>query len=241
MPIARWEPARKQKQQITTRTDRVLSYLFCSTSQSRSGRILGHSTGCLDTLARRQGSSRLCVKATKKFINSPGQVVTEALDGLVACTPFLRRLDGYPHVRPNKWHKITAHFACLFARARRCCGGSAKALPSHDESYVLVLLQVKVVYDDSCNDRSKVVAVIAGAASILAGLAAVCTSKFATGATSLATTGPTLPALTQYWDRTTPVFSRSCAIWCYLNRTPVALLKGARPICDCGHRRRRRS
>ena len=33
------------------------------------------------------------------FVNGLQDVVTESLDGLVAATPHLRRLDGYPGVR----------------------------------------------------------------------------------------------------------------------------------------------
>lgn len=35
----------------------------------------------------------------KKLINDPKHVVLEAIDGLVAAVPHLRRLDGYPGVR----------------------------------------------------------------------------------------------------------------------------------------------
>ncbi|GAB5368146.1 hypothetical protein AAMO2058_001293300 [Amorphochlora amoebiformis] len=34
-----------------------------------------------------------------KFVNNPDDIVTEALDGLVAAHPFLTRLDGYPEIK----------------------------------------------------------------------------------------------------------------------------------------------
>ena len=41
------------------------------------------------------------VTQQQHFVNSLQDVVAESLDGLVAATPHLRRLDGYPGVRHN--------------------------------------------------------------------------------------------------------------------------------------------
>ena len=45
------------------------------------------------------GSSPVAAPQHQHFVNGLQDVVTESLDGLVAATPHLRRLDGYPDVR----------------------------------------------------------------------------------------------------------------------------------------------
>jgi dihydroxyacetone kinase len=37
--------------------------------------------------------------SSKKLINEPGSVVTDAIDGFLATHPHLRRLDGFPDIK----------------------------------------------------------------------------------------------------------------------------------------------
>lgn len=56
--------------------------------------------------------------AAKKFLNSPKTAVVESLEGLVAATPYLERLDGFPGVsmivrQSRNDNIVNAHMLCL--------------------------------------------------------------------------------------------------------------------------------
>lgn len=83
--------------------DRAWSYLNCTISQSShaspSTRSRLGQTFQGRASVHRYGDVR--AQAKTKFINEADRVPTDALSGLVACVPFLKRLDGFPNVRPN--------------------------------------------------------------------------------------------------------------------------------------------
>jgi hypothetical protein len=62
-----------------------------------------------------------------RLLNSPQTVVSEAIDGLVACTPFLRRLQGADGVRPPPARRLPATAAGAAAPA--AAAASAAAAP----------------------------------------------------------------------------------------------------------------
>lgn len=47
----------------------------------------------------RQFSSSTSSMDSKKLINEPGSVVTDAIDGFLATHPHLKRLDGFPDIK----------------------------------------------------------------------------------------------------------------------------------------------
>lgn len=89
---------------LSASSERRLTHLFCTTSQAALWpfRKVHRKHGMTFPSAQAVDSSSTVhepTRASRKFINSPDAAVTEAIQGLVACTPYLRRLDGFPHVR----------------------------------------------------------------------------------------------------------------------------------------------
>ena len=66
--------------------------MLCLTSGSQQDKGIGS--------LQVRSAARMAVKlsASKKFLNDPKDAVTESLEGLVAATPHLQRLDGFPGV-----------------------------------------------------------------------------------------------------------------------------------------------
>ena len=58
--------------------------------------------------------------AAKKFLNDPKNAVVESLEGLVAATPHLQRLDGFPGVTACQQSGSPCR-ACLSANSFCCC------------------------------------------------------------------------------------------------------------------------
>jgi hypothetical protein len=50
-------------------------------------------------MAHAHGDAAAGAPLAKKLMNTPGSLVCDALEGLLAVAPHLRRLDGFPDVR----------------------------------------------------------------------------------------------------------------------------------------------
>jgi hypothetical protein len=83
---------------------------------------LAHSALPLFSVQRLFSSSCSSMSAgssiSKKLINEPGSVVTDAIDGFLASHPHLRRLDGFPDIK-------VAALQCrlgMLQQCLQCCG-----------------------------------------------------------------------------------------------------------------------
>lgn len=134
--------------------DQRLSALFCSTSNPGEFAVPHqHAEIYLRNNSSWRGQRRLsCRVHARSFINSPDEVVAEALEGLVACTPHLQRLGESPGVSHHC-------FECLDTA---CCRllNHWPAVPCRRITESLLRAQVKVVLDSTHNNSK--VAIISG-------------------------------------------------------------------------------